>query len=135
MKKLKGKVKFKILDKNYTNALSYDKMPEWYNGINCLICTSLYEGCPLPVLEAASCGKAIVSTKVGIVPELLNNYINPPQSRKDVNRVINEFEKKILFYRDNGNVCELDGNYNRRLVKKFDWENIIERWRIFINVY
>ena len=45
-------------------------MAKLYNRIGTLICFSESEGTPNPVLEAAACGRNIISTKVGNVPEL-----------------------------------------------------------------
>lgn len=46
------------------------EMALWYSGIDILLCASRSEGTPLPVLEAMSAGKLVVSTPVGIVPEI-----------------------------------------------------------------
>jgi glycosyltransferase involved in cell wall biosynthesis len=51
-------------------AVAFEAMPAWYAGIDLLVCGSACEGTPNPILEAASCGRAIVSTDVGIVRSL-----------------------------------------------------------------
>ena len=45
-------------------------MPGYYAGIDVLLCASLTEGTPNPVLEAMACGIPVISTGVGIVPEV-----------------------------------------------------------------
>lgn len=46
-------------------------MPEFYNSIDVLVCTSTIEGIPMPVLEAMSCGiSVVVPEQVGICSEL-----------------------------------------------------------------
>ncbi|MEM7443188.1 MAG: glycosyltransferase family 4 protein [Pseudomonadota bacterium] len=47
------------------------QMPDFYRQIDVLVCTSAMEGTPNPVLEAMASGAAIVTTDVGIVPEVL----------------------------------------------------------------
>jgi MoaA/NifB/PqqE/SkfB family radical SAM enzyme/GT2 family glycosyltransferase len=46
------------------------RMPEYYAGIDLLICVSKIEGTPNPVLEAMACGVPIITTDVGIVPQV-----------------------------------------------------------------
>tara|TARA_B100001027_G_scaffold210563_1_gene177839 strand:- start:209 stop:1081 length:873 start_codon:yes stop_codon:yes gene_type:complete len=55
-----------------TNRAGYsrEQMAEFYNRIGTLICFSESEGTPNPVLEAAACGRSVISTPVGNVPEL-----------------------------------------------------------------
>ena len=48
----------------------YEEMPKYYSEIDVMICSSSIEGTPNPVLEAMSCGVAVISTDVGIVPEV-----------------------------------------------------------------
>jgi len=45
-------------------------MPDFYRGLDVYICASLNEGTPNTILEAMGCGVAIVSTDVGIIPEV-----------------------------------------------------------------
>lgn len=52
------------------NGRPHEDMPDWYRGLDVILCTSAYEGTPNPILEAAACGVPYVSTPVGIVPEL-----------------------------------------------------------------
>lgn len=49
---------------------SMHEMPAWYRDIDILVCASRAEGTPLPVLEAMSSGKIVISTAVGLVPEI-----------------------------------------------------------------
>ncbi len=45
-------------------------MPEYYSKIDVYVCTSKIEGTPNPVLEAMACGVPVISTDVGVIPEL-----------------------------------------------------------------
>jgi glycosyltransferase involved in cell wall biosynthesis len=40
------------------------------------VCTSRQEGVPYPVLEAMSCECVVLSTEVGIVPEIFDDGVN-----------------------------------------------------------
>ncbi len=59
------RVEFKV-----ATDLRPDTMPQWFQSIDIYVCASLSEGTPLPVLEALATGNLIVSTPVGIIPEL-----------------------------------------------------------------
>ncbi|BAL26054.1 glycosyltransferase [Azoarcus sp. KH32C] len=48
----------------------HEEMPHYYAKIDVLVCASKIEGTPNPVLEAMACGVPVVSTDVGIVPEV-----------------------------------------------------------------
>lgn len=48
----------------------HEEMPRYYAKIDVLACSSKIEGTPNPVLEAMACGVPVVSTDVGIVPEV-----------------------------------------------------------------
>ncbi len=47
-----------------------------YRRSRVLLCTSLWEGNPRVVAEAMACGVAVVSTRVGRVPELIEDGVN-----------------------------------------------------------
>ena len=49
-------------------------MNDFYNKISCLICFSESEGTPNPVLESLSCGTNVISSYVGNVPEIINEF-------------------------------------------------------------
>lgn len=69
-----GKFDFQASGKGWpipTKLLPYDRLQEFYQGIDILLCTSLVEGIPYPPLEALACGKKIViPIGVGLLDEL-----------------------------------------------------------------
>jgi glycosyltransferase involved in cell wall biosynthesis len=52
------------------NRIPFEEMPDFYRQLDVFICTSAMEGTPNPVLEAMACGVPVISTDVGIVPEI-----------------------------------------------------------------
>ena len=54
------------------NFIPIHKMMNFYSQGEILLCTSLTEGGPLPVLEAMYVGRPVISTDVGIVSEVVN---------------------------------------------------------------
>jgi glycosyltransferase involved in cell wall biosynthesis len=55
---------------------SPDEMVEYYNQLDFYICASWHEGTPNPALEAASCGVPVITTRVGNMPELIQDGVN-----------------------------------------------------------
>jgi len=53
--------------------LPLDELPLLYSGLDFYLCLSRIEGGPNPVLESMSCGVKVISTPVGIVPELIED--------------------------------------------------------------
>jgi glycosyltransferase involved in cell wall biosynthesis len=51
-------------------------LPMYYAGLDYYICTSRAEGGPYPVLEAMSCACVVISTPVGVVPEVIKSGEN-----------------------------------------------------------
>lgn len=52
------------------NRCSFDQMKQFYENIDLIACYSETEGTPNPILEASCCGRAWISTSVGIVPHM-----------------------------------------------------------------
>jgi glycosyltransferase involved in cell wall biosynthesis len=51
-------------------SYTYAEMPEFYQGLQVFLCTSLTEGIPLPPLEAMSCGvKVVLPDGVGLLDD------------------------------------------------------------------
>ncbi|WP_088624302.1 glycosyltransferase family 4 protein [Oceanicola sp. 22II-s10i] len=69
------------------------EMPAFYADLDVLVCSSAMEGTPNPVLEAMATGVAVVSTDVGIVPDVLGplqkRFILPERSAHALARALN----------------------------------------------
>ena len=56
----------RMLGRDVQNVdLPYEKMPDFYRGLDVLLCLSREEGGYLPILEALACGVPVFTTRVG----------------------------------------------------------------------
>ncbi|HUH40713.1 MAG TPA: glycosyltransferase family 4 protein, partial [Castellaniella sp.] len=53
--------------------IPHEEMPEYYSQLDLYVCVSQMEGTPNPVLEALACGVPVISTRVGVVPQIFPN--------------------------------------------------------------
>jgi glycosyltransferase involved in cell wall biosynthesis len=53
-----------------------EELPALYAGLDFYVCLSRIEGGPYPVMEAMACGTPVISTAVGIVPDLVRDGVN-----------------------------------------------------------
>jgi glycosyltransferase involved in cell wall biosynthesis len=60
----------------------HSSIPKWINASNVVCLPSLSEGCPNIIMEAFACGRPVVATNVGGIPELVTSeeygYLVPP---------------------------------------------------------
>lgn len=128
---MKDEACFKVLDRGPGNAIPYDEIPSWYHDVDVYLCTSLWEGCPFPVLEAAASGKAIVTTDVGIVRNIVAPafVVKPPRSREEIGVCIEKLRDCILALRDKRGLRYDQGRRNRiRVESSYRWETVARRW-------
>ncbi|MBI2101521.1 glycosyltransferase family 4 protein [Candidatus Woesearchaeota archaeon] len=70
-----------------------DEVPLWINASDLLVLPSLDEGLPNVVVEALACGKPVVATNVGGIPDVVNDDVGYLVRPKDEN----ELAKKIIM--------------------------------------
>lgn len=69
-------VELRTVNRTHRNALGPEQMREFYQDLHVLVVASDMDGTPNPALEAAACGVAIVSNRIGNMPELIRDGIN-----------------------------------------------------------
>lgn len=72
----------------FMGQVDHDDVPSWMSACNLLVLPSLNEGLPTVVLEAFACGKPVVTTNVGGLPEVVmngkNGLLTYPRNSEDL---------------------------------------------------
>jgi len=94
-----------------------------------VIIPSLWEGFPVVALESMACGKPIIATKAGDMPEIIQDGINglivePGNAKAMADALI-----KLV---DNPNLMKKMGERSEGLVEKFSLNNMV---REYVSVY
>ncbi len=99
---------------------SAEEMVDWYRGLDAYICCSRTEGGPHPVLEASACGIPVISTRVGLVPELITTEFNGLL----VKRQISAIREAIVRLRDDREMrVEMGRNARRVIEEGWTWDH------------
>jgi len=90
-----------------------------------LVLPSLSEGCPSAVLEASACGTPVIASRVGGVPDLIENgktgIIVSPKSAI-------ELKQALLQMIDNPSLkLEMGKRARERMEKEFTWDEICKK--------
>ncbi len=96
------------------------EMVEWYQGLDAYICCSRTEGGPHPLLEAAACGIPVISTRVGLAPELIEDGVNGLLVEREVAAI----RAAIVRLRDQrGLRAEMGRNARRVIEESWTWDH------------
>lgn len=125
LKGLDAKLEIRTFKEHYVPRV---KMVDFYQDIDCFICSSRSEGLPNPVLEAGACGVPIITTKVGIIPELIQhkkNGIIIPRTSEAMRKQV-EYLMKHPAERE-----KLGGNIRETIVNNWTWDICKKDWEAF----
>ena len=73
------------------DKIPYVQMGKFYRDNHVLICASMREGGPLPIIESLACGRPVITTNVGIVPEVVRDGENGllfSRSKSELRKII-----------------------------------------------
>lgn len=112
-------------------SLEHSQIRHVLNKGHIFLNTSLTEAYCMAIVEAASCGLQVVSTKVGGIPEVLPPdliYLVEPT----VPALINGLESAITDYKEGNTRCPFE--MHRRISLFYNWFNITKRTEIVYNL-
>jgi len=103
-----------------------DKMlPYLYNASDIYVLPSYVEGMPLTLMEAMACGKPVIATNVGDVPNLVENGVNGivlPLVDADL------LTNGILHLAKNATTRDSMGVANVKKISEYDWDKIARQY-------
>ena len=122
-------VEVKVLGGRGEQQVSRVEMPELYNQIDLYICASTSEGFSQSVLEASSCGRGVVSTKVGGCEDLIDENENGVFIKRDLAEIR---ERIIQLEADRMLVKRLGENSRRKILEQYSWAIRVKDWLKFV---
>lgn len=104
-----------------------EEMRDFYQGMDCLVVTSLSECMPRTVLEAMACGLPVIGTDVGSMRILLDKEFIVPVNPED--NTVNEMNKILELFYNNLEYRHKIGKINREKAETyFSWKNNAKLW-------
>lgn len=101
-------------------SLPREEMVKFYDDIDIYINTPKFDAVPNGVLEAAACGKPIISTNVGIAPELLTHKLNSYIAERNIKDIADGIE----FFKNNKTLIDVFGRKLRKTITKWwSWKD------------
>ncbi len=113
----------------FTGSVNHFDLPKYYGAADIYAMAPLYDDIPKAILEAMACGKAVVSTGVDGIPEIVDKnsgiLVPPRDPEKFANAIIKLLSDKELSEKLGKNGREL-------MVKKYTWKQTAEQ---YLNLY
>jgi len=125
----KAKADIKIAMTKTSSYVPLSEMPVFYHDLDCYVCASSSEGFSLSVLEAASCGLPIISTRVGGCTELIDDGEDGFLVDRDVNAIS---EKISILKNDITLRKKFSENMRNKIEREYDWSYQVTAWLDFI---
>ena len=125
----KANVKVNLAMRATGTHIPLEEMPSFYSTLSAYVCASASEGFSLSVLEAASCGVPIISTKITGCIELIEDGYNGFL----VDRTIQSIADKIsVLKNDSQRRKKMSKNMRESIVKYHSWDKKINYWLKFL---
>lgn len=122
-------VRVEVLGGRGDKQVRREGMPALYNQVDLYVCASTSEGFSQSVLEAAACGRGIVSTRVGGCEDLIEEGHNGcfiPRELGAIQAVIARLEA------DRARVVELGRNSRQVVAQRYAWPVKVRDWLRFV---
>jgi glycosyltransferase involved in cell wall biosynthesis len=111
---------------DYRQRVPYCEMPKFYHEMDVFVVASVEDGTPNGALEAASCGRPIISNRIGNMPEFIEDGYNGFL----VDRNVGAYVEKLRYLQNNKDkLIQMGKNARKTIMKSWTWKKQAENWR------
>jgi glycosyltransferase involved in cell wall biosynthesis len=101
------------------NGVKHDDVPTWMNACDLFILPSLDEGFPTVIPEALACGKPVIASRVGGIPEIIsNNNVGLLVNKRNSDELANAITSGLSINWNSSNISTH--------VQDYSWDNIAQ---------
>jgi glycosyltransferase involved in cell wall biosynthesis len=124
----KSRAKSHLHLKDYRDMIPYEDMWKTYQNMDCFIVASTEDGTPNPALEAAACGRPIISNRIGNMPEFIkdgwNGFIIDERN-------VEQYTEKIKYFKnDRKELIRMGENARMTVELAWTWKQQAENYRL-----
>ncbi|MCP5042277.1 MAG: glycosyltransferase family 4 protein [bacterium] len=106
-------------------AYPRDRMVDFYDAIDVYVCASSAEGAPLTLIESGACGRPVITTRVGIAPELVRDGESGFLVDRSVEAVAEALQ---TLQADRGRLIRMGEALKQDVLREWTWENRIHEY-------
>jgi glycosyltransferase involved in cell wall biosynthesis len=112
----------------YTHSFikNYHEIAEYYRVLDCYLITSRAEGGPKAILESMACGISVVSTKVGMAPELIKDGENGFLCAIDD---MHQLTNRVVDIMNDSSLAAKFKKNSFRHINNYSWQHIAEQYK------
>jgi glycosyltransferase involved in cell wall biosynthesis len=111
---------------NYRNRVEHTEMVDFYQDIDVFCVASTTDGTPNGALEAAACGRPILSNHIGNMPEFIQDGVNGFL----IERKVEDYVEKLNYLKNNKELCyEMGQNARKTIEEGWTWTIMAENYR------
>jgi len=108
-------------DFSINGLISHNQMPDIFDQSDILVVPSIYENCPITILEAMSSGKIVVASNVGGIPEIItdghNGFLFESGNHDELAAILSD------ILEENIDISKIQSNARNLIVQDYNWKN------------
>ena len=112
--------------KDYRNRLPYTEMWRYYQNMDVFMVASIEDGTPNGALEAAACGRPIISNRIGNMPEFIKDGWNGFLVDRSLKSYIDKLE---YLDKNRDHLVEMGKNARKTIEEGWTWKIQAENYR------